>query len=107
MPVLLLLLLGIIGVGYLFLSLLTYQNGVDVLARLAARGGEWQSVVAEENARTRCNASPLLPSVTYPDGDAEPGSRLLLSWNCHLRTGWMFDGWRFTVASEAVIEAVP
>jgi hypothetical protein len=108
LPVLLLLLLGIIGTGYLFHRQLIFQNGVDVLAQLAAGTGprsDWHAAVVSENQRTGCHADPLEPTLTYPDGGkALPGRRLLATWACHLKTGWLFDGLPVTVSAEAVLE---
>lgn len=103
MPVLLTLLLGIIGVGFLFLSMLRMQNGVDVLAQLAAAEPGWETHVQSEDSRTACHADPLQPAVAYPDGSTDSGHRVELTWHCHLHTGWLFDGLPITVSSEAVI----
>jgi hypothetical protein len=107
LPVLLALLLGIIGTGYLFHRQLIFQNGISVLAELAAGNGprsDWHAKVVSENTRTGCNASPLDPDLTYPDGKALPGNRLVATWHCHLHTGWLFDGLPVTVSSEAVLQ---
>lgn len=108
LPIIMLLLLGVIGTGYLFHRQLVFQNGVAVLAELAADNGprqDWHSKVVSENERTGCHAQPLEPDVSYPDGGkALPGSRILLTWHCHLQTGWMFDGLPVTVSAEAVLE---
>jgi hypothetical protein len=110
LPVLLLLLLGLIGTGYAFLSRMQAQNGITVLAGVAATdpGESWPSIVEDENRRTNCHADPLMPETEYPDGNAEPGSRIVLRWFCHLRTGgWLFDGLGITVEAGAVIGATP
>lgn len=103
LPVLLFLLLGIIGVGYLAHARVLYQNGVDVLAQVAAHDPNWRSKVPEEDRRTHCHADPNLPAIEYPDGNDASGSRIALTWHCHIETGWLFDGLPVTVSSEAVI----
>jgi hypothetical protein len=106
LPIMLAVLLGVAGIFYLDLSHRAMQNGIDVLTQLAASDptGSWHSVVPDEDRRTRCNASPQQPDVTYPDGDATPGKRIRLTWFCHLEThGWLYDGTPITVQSEAVI----
>lgn len=103
-PLMLTILLGVVAVFYLDLSHRAMQNGVDVLAQLAARGPTWVAKVPDENDRTRCNADPLMPEVEYPDTLALPGNRVLLTWHCHLETHWIFDGLPVTVSSEAVIQ---
>lgn len=82
LPVLLFLLLGIIGAGYLFLQAMRDQQGVIVLAQYAATETGWRSHVVEIDRQSGCHAEPLQPSIA--DG--------LMTWDCHLRTGWMFDG---------------
>lgn len=107
MPLMLLILLGVVGVFYLDLQTRRMQEGVDVLAQLAANDPGWQGKVAGENDRTRCNANPLQPDVTYPDGGRAPGNRILLTWHCFLETKWLFDGTPITVEGEAVIGKQP
>lgn len=103
LPVLLLILLGIVGTGYLFLSRMQAQNGVTVLAEVAATSPEdWDAIVADENRRSNCNADPLMPEIEQLDGNAAPGSRLVVTMFCHLRTGWLFDGLPLTVQAGAV-----
>jgi Flp pilus assembly protein TadG len=106
MPIMLTILLGVAGVFYLDLSTRKMQQGVDILAQLAAQSPSWTAKVADENVRANCNASPLQPEVAYPDGGKKPkkGDRIRLTWSCHLRTRWLFDGAPITVESEAVIE---
>jgi len=103
MPLMLTILLGVIGVFYLDLRARDFQNGVDVLAELAASDPGWQAKTASEDERVACHANPVQPDVSYPDGGAAPGDRILLRWACHLRTRWLFDGLAVTVESEAVI----
>jgi hypothetical protein len=103
-PIMLAILLGVAGVFFLDLSTRRMQNGVDVLAELAAVDPGWQAKVASEDARTGCHANPQMPDVAYPDGNAAPGSRILLTWACHLSTRWVFDGTPITVSAEAVIQ---
>ena len=104
-PILMTLLGGMVGIGYLYAKQHEFQNGVDVLAQVAATdpSGAWHERTQGEADRTGCAPSPLQPDVSYPDGTTTPGSRLLLTWHCHLQTGWLFDGLTVTVASEAVI----
>ena len=98
MPILLSILLGMAAIGFLYVSQHRMQNGIDVLAQLAAQDPSWRSAVPSENERTDCNAEPLQPEATaYPDG------RILLTWSCHLETRWIFDGLEIVVSSEAVI----
>lgn len=104
LPIFMAILLGVAGVFYLDLSTRAMQNGVDVLAKLAAQDPGWRSKVASEDERTHCNANPPQPDVTYPDGNSDPGSRLLLTWQCRLSTKWVFDGLPITVSAEGVIE---
>jgi Flp pilus assembly protein TadG len=104
-PVLLLILVGIVGTGFLFEARLVDQNGIEVLVKIAARSPsaeEWRAIVEDENRRTGCNADPLMPELSDPDGTAEPGSRIRATWFCHFRTGWFFDGLPITVRAEAV-----
>lgn len=106
-PVMLLILLGVVGIFYADVQVRRAQDGIDVLADLAAAdpGESWKAKVPGEDVRTGCHADPLMPTVEYPDGGAEPGNRILLRWFCHLRTRWLFDGLPLTVESEAVIAA--
>ncbi len=99
LPVLMLVLLGVIGVFYLDLSTRKMQQGIDVLAQLAAHDDSWRTAVASENARTGCHANPVVPEVTYPDRNHR---RMLLTWHCRLETRWIFDGLPITVSAEAV-----
>lgn len=98
-PVLMALILAMIAIFYLDLQVRRAQNGIDVLAQLAAQDPGWRSAVSSENERTDCNADPLQPDVEYPD------QRVLLTWHCHLNTRWIFDGLPITVSSEAVVRA--
>lgn len=104
LPLLMSILLAYVGVGYLFLKHHDFVIGADVLAQMAAADPSegWRSKVPSENERTGCNASPLQPTVEYPDGTG-PGSRVLLTWACRLHTRWLFDGLPVTVTSEAVV----
>jgi Flp pilus assembly protein TadG len=108
LPVLIAILGGMAGVGFLWFSQHRMQTGVEILAELASDGTQdWRTKVASEDARTDCNASPAEPTVTYPDGTANDGDRILLVWECHLDSGWLFDGLPITVSAEAVIRAAP
>lgn len=100
-PIMLTILLAVVGVFYLDLSHRKMQNGVDVLAQLAATDPGWRSKVADEDTRAKCNGGQ--PEATYPDGNQAPGSRVHLTWNCRLQTRWLFDMTPITVTSEAVI----
>ncbi len=102
-PVLLFLLLAIIGVGFLMESTLRDQNGVDTLVDLGAHGRDWSGDVQDVNDRSGCNADPLQPDVTYPDGDQSAGDRFILTWHCHFATRWLLDGLPITVSAEGVI----
>lgn len=104
LPLMLTILGGMAGISFLYVSHTRMQNGIDVLAELASLGPSWRSAVPDENSRTDCNADPLEPEVTYPDGSAEPGDRILLTWTCHLETRWLFDGLPIVVSSEAVLQ---
>lgn len=81
-PLLFALLYGILWVGVLELSALRAQNGIDVLADLAAAGPGWQSEVKAQDERTGCNASPHTPDSTETEG---PNGTTIVSlvWNCH------------------------
>ncbi len=97
----LLILLGVAGIFYLDLATRRMQNGVDVLAQLAAQGPDWRAEVAAEDRRTNCNADPQMPEVI------EDGKTVLLRWTCHLRTDWIFDGTEIVVESKAVLAPSP
>lgn len=110
-PLLLVVLLGIIEVG-LFLNVRQVsQNSIGVIVAIAAfepTTSEWRSKVADENERSGCHASPLQPTVVYPDGDDQPGDRLRMTWHCHYQsligTATIApDGISYTVTAEAVI----
>jgi hypothetical protein len=104
LPLLLAILLGMTGVFYLNVAQDRAQNGIDVLVELAADGTEdWRSAVPSENTRTGCDAAPLEPVMSYPDGAAEPGKRILGVWSCHFRFLPPFDNVPLTVSSEAVL----
>jgi Flp pilus assembly protein TadG len=108
LPLLIAILGGMAGVGFLWFSQHRMQTGVEILAELASDGTEdWRAKVASEDARTDCNAAPAEPAVTYVDGSTGPGARILLTWSCHLDTGWLFDGLPVTVSAEAVLRAAP
>ena len=98
LPFLLGILVGMAAISFLYVSRAQMQNGIDVLAQLAAQDPGWRNAVSSENERTDCNAAPLQPDVEYPDEQ-----RVLLTWHCHLNTRWIFDGLPITVSSEAVI----
>lgn len=103
LPVMLAVLLGVIGILYLDISTRRMQQGVDVLADLAAQDPDWRASVPFENDRTGCNANPVQPDATY----THDGRAVLLTWHCHLETRWLFDGLPVTVEGEAVIAATP
>lgn len=109
LPLLLLVLFGVLATGYLGIVRPQMQNGVDVLAQLAAREETWRDHVPSENARVRCNAEPLEPAVSYPDG-AGSGHRIRLTWHCHDPFAaylWSLVGVKsggIDVSSEAVIQ---
>ena len=107
-PLMLAILYAVIVAGLLFLAKDKAQNGVDVLAQLVAysENESWRSKVPDEDRRVNCNGDK--PEVSYPDGDQEPGSRVLVRWTCHFDTrGWLLHGLPIRVESEAVIPFRP
>ena len=78
LPLLMVLIVGIIEIGLLFGTRLAAQNGVSVMADLAAVGADWQAVAPAENARSGCGADPVTPVATMLDEQ-----RLELVWHCH------------------------
>ncbi len=101
LPVMLFILLGVIGVFYLDIATRRDQNGIDVLAQLAATDPDWHAAVHDEDMRTGCHADPEQPTET------RTAQTVLLTWTCHLRTRWLFDGLTVTVSSEAVTAPSP
>ena len=106
-PIMLVLLLGTVEVGFYLLQVQLSQNGVAVLSDLAAASTNWKSRTNDEDRRTRCHAKPLQPDVAYPDGGDAPGDRILLTWHCHYDTLIAADifpnGINYSVSAEAVI----
>lgn len=80
LPVLLFVFLGFIEVGRLYAFQHGYQNGVDVLAQLAASDPDWRSKVPSEDDRTSCHGNP--PDARYPDDDESSGDRVVVTWTC-------------------------
>jgi hypothetical protein len=112
LPLLMFILLGFGEAAFLFAVRHGYQNGVDVMAQWAAHemsetpGESWQAnwarVVSEEQARTGCDATPV---VSFPDVTHGPGDRVLVDWPCHYRPRltMIWDGLTVSVESEAVV----
>jgi hypothetical protein len=105
LPLLMLVMLAVLSIYFLDVQRRDMQQGVDVLADLAATDDDesWHSMAGEENDRHSCNADPLVPDVEYLDGHRDPGGRLLMTWHCTLVTNWIFDGTRVDVSAERVI----
>jgi Flp pilus assembly protein TadG len=85
----LLLIYGMLEIGWLFHISLAWQRGVDVLAdaaaiRVATRPGEswnsgWNALVDSERVKTRSCGDA---TVTFPDGSQDPGNRVTVAWTC-------------------------
>lgn len=101
LPLMLAILLGVIGVFYADLQVRSMQQGIDVLAQLAATDETWRDQVQEQDERSGCHAQPLMPDERREA--AGEHEIVTLTWHCHFDTrGWLFDGLPVTVTSEAV-----
>lgn len=106
-PIFVLWLVAVFALGFAFLSALRAQNGISVLAELAARTEGWESRISDENDRSGCHAKPAHPSVEYPDGDKQAGDRVLLTWDCWIVfppfAGTSLPAIPYSVSAESVI----
>jgi TadE-like protein len=107
-PVLIFAFLGMGEAGFLFAAQHGYQSEADVVAQWAAINGpgnaSWDRIWSDEAARTGCDGRPV---VTYPDGNASPGSRILVKLDCHYSPRITSNVWpgglTVSVQSEAVV----
>jgi hypothetical protein len=83
-PAFVLWLVVIFATGFAFLTAMRAQNGIEVLAQLAASQPGWESEIGAENDRSGCHAKPAHPDVEYPNGNKDPGSIIHLTWQCNV-----------------------
>lgn len=111
LPVFLLLGLGFGEAAFLFATQHGYQEGADVLAGFAAYhardvafDAEWPVFSLDELDRIGCDGSA---SISFPDGNREPGSRIVVGVTCKYRpriTANLWAGLPISVDAIRVVE---
>lgn len=110
LPILMFILLGFAELAFAVASRAAYQSGVNVLAMVAAEDlaagtwpAGWQPIVNDEAQRVGCSDNQA--SVSFPDGTAQPGDRVLVRWDCAYQPTLTADLFDITmhVESEAVV----
>jgi len=105
LPLLMLILLGFAEASIFSISVHSWQREADILADAASFDRLDQRVVADEDTLRGCG--DLNPSLSYPDGSKQPGSRVRVTLRCRYRPAlWNdFPGPEVTMTGEAVISS--